>query len=540
MFQTIFNILVMLFCFGVLIFVHELGHFLAAKWAGIRTEAFAVGMGPVIVSWRKGIGVRAGSTWPAVEQRVREHFKSSGINIDLRGGDEIEMRKQVYAAMDALGLGETEYSLRWLPIGGFVKMLGQEDANPNYVSDDPRSYNMRPVGKRMVVVSAGVIMNLLLAIGVFVIAFTIGVNFPAPVVGDVIPTLPASRALPENAAALGIETPGLQPGDRVLTIDGENAETFQDLQIASAMARPGDTITLVVERAGVKEPLTFKLTPERDKVSGLLGIGVNSGSSTKLLDEKFDPAGVLKAELERAGALDQGVKPGMTLLSVNGQEVSAYGQVEKIAAASEGQPLVTRWTSESDNGEPGAIVRANLQPMPDFERYQYREFEPDQGILGFVPAVRVAHVEEGSANHGKLQPGDVLAQVADVKYPRYSQLIATLRKHRREDIDVIVLRDGERVPLKCRVNKDGYLLFRAEPALDVLITAQAVSEHQRYRSDDATKLEDLTTPAGRANLYTTGGTRILEVESQPVNDWAEFRAAAMSATRFIIGSGPQV
>src|SRR5688572_18365760 len=120
-----FNLLLIILGFGVLIFIHELGHFLAAKWAGIRTEAFAVGMGPVIVSWRKGIGLRFGSSAPEYEKRVREFLKSDEVHTS-------ELSKEkLYRVGDKLGMGETEYSLRWLPIGGFVKMLGQEDANPN-------------------------------------------------------------------------------------------------------------------------------------------------------------------------------------------------------------------------------------------------------------------------------------------------------------------------------------------------------------------------------------------------------------------------
>src|SRR6185503_12682865 len=134
------NVILIILGFGILIFVHELGHFVAAKWAGIRTEAFAIGMGPVALAWRRGIGLRPRSTERDVLERVREHYKSSGMSIDLEGGNEEARRRNIHRAMDALGIGETEYSLRWLPLGGFVKMLGQEDANPNAVSDDPRSY----------------------------------------------------------------------------------------------------------------------------------------------------------------------------------------------------------------------------------------------------------------------------------------------------------------------------------------------------------------------------------------------------------------
>ncbi|MFB3138227.1 MAG: site-2 protease family protein, partial [Phycisphaerales bacterium] len=144
---TTTNLLLIIFGFGVLIFVHELGHFLAAKWAGIRTEVFAIGMGRAIISWRRGIGLVWGST------RGRVVAKTGKAPDDL-GGKELAR----------YGLGETEYSLRWLPIGGFVKMLGQEDLNPSYVSADPRSYNVCTIGKRRVVVSAGVVANVLLAV----------------------------------------------------------------------------------------------------------------------------------------------------------------------------------------------------------------------------------------------------------------------------------------------------------------------------------------------------------------------------------------
>ena len=146
MLDTVINLPAVILGFGALIFFHELGHFVAAKWAGVRTGAFAVGMGPVLISWRRGIGLVAGST----QDRVVE---LTGSPADKLTDEELTQH----------GLGETEYSLRLLPLGGFVSMLGQEDGKPEAVSDDPRSYNLAPVGKRMVIISAGVVMNLILA-----------------------------------------------------------------------------------------------------------------------------------------------------------------------------------------------------------------------------------------------------------------------------------------------------------------------------------------------------------------------------------------
>ena len=166
LFTTGTNILMIIIGFGVLIFVHELGHFIAAKWAGIRTEGFAIGFGPVACSWRKGIGMRIGSTNRDVVSRMGRPAISCG------SGELAEA-----------GIGETEYSLRILPLGGFVRMLGQDDVDPSATSKNPSSYNSKSIGKRMVVVSAGIIMNLILAVLFFLAAFLVGVKFNAPVVG---------------------------------------------------------------------------------------------------------------------------------------------------------------------------------------------------------------------------------------------------------------------------------------------------------------------------------------------------------------------
>ena len=143
MLDTVLNLPAVIIGFGALIFFHELGHFLAAKWAGVRTGAFAVGMGPVLLSWRKGIGCIVGS--------------SNARVVELTGSPADKLSDEELASH---GLGETEYSLRLLPLGGFVSMLGQEDGKPEAVSDDPRSYNLAPVPKRMVIISAGVVSSL--------------------------------------------------------------------------------------------------------------------------------------------------------------------------------------------------------------------------------------------------------------------------------------------------------------------------------------------------------------------------------------------
>ena len=102
--------------FGLVVFIHELGHFIAAKWAGVRVLAFSLGFGPPIVTFRKGLGFRRKSTEDEYKRWVV--LKADGA-----------------AALDSK-MSPTEYRLNALPLGGYVKMLGQDDADPGYRSSE--------------------------------------------------------------------------------------------------------------------------------------------------------------------------------------------------------------------------------------------------------------------------------------------------------------------------------------------------------------------------------------------------------------------
>ena len=244
LFATGSNVLLIFIGFGILIFVHELGHFAAAKWAGIRTEGFAIGFGPTVVSWRLGIGPCIGSTNDKVLARL--------------GRPAIRCSTEELAEA---GIGETEYTLRLLPLGGFVRMLGQDDTDPSATSADPRSFNSKSIGKRMVVISAGIVMNLILAVVFFLAAFLVGVKFNAPIVGSVVPNSVADRG-------------GIRPGDRILSIDETPTETFADIQIAFAMSNPGSSLDVELSDSGTGSVRTLSITPEKDERTGLLGVGI--------------------------------------------------------------------------------------------------------------------------------------------------------------------------------------------------------------------------------------------------------------------------
>ncbi|GAC1447045.1 MAG: RIP metalloprotease RseP [Ktedonobacteraceae bacterium] len=215
--------------FSLLVFVHELGHFLTAKWAGIRVEEFGLGFPPNVVSVRK----RASGGWEVMWfGRSREIDTSStqnpfsGTSGGISGGS---------AAVPQ----HTMYSLNLLPIGGFVRMPGENgdalDENGNY---DEQSFAAKSAGKRIAVLCAGVAMNFLLGIVLFTIAYSVGrpVGTNEPVLGTVQPGSPAQAA-------------GLHSDDRILSVNGQPVKSFNQMRdiVASAIkADPSQNATVPV------------------------------------------------------------------------------------------------------------------------------------------------------------------------------------------------------------------------------------------------------------------------------------------------------
>ncbi|MBV9539334.1 MAG: RIP metalloprotease RseP [Acidisphaera sp.] len=202
---------------GVLVFFHELGHYLAARWRGVHVEAFSIGFGRPLATWT-----------------------------DRRG---------------------TVWKLSWIPLGGYVKLHGQE--RPDDVPADVRAlwipgrtFHEKQVGSRAIVVAAGPIANFLLAIVLFAGLFaTAGRPVPTPVVGEVIADTAASRA-------------GLEKGDRITDIDGTPIKRFEDIQ-RIVSSHPGVALRVEIERGGAPETLSVTPTPEvqsSGRTIGLLGI----------------------------------------------------------------------------------------------------------------------------------------------------------------------------------------------------------------------------------------------------------------------------
>ena len=484
------NILLIVLGFGLLIALHELGHFLAARWAGIRADGFAIGMGPVVASYRKGVGFRFGSCDEVVKARTGK------LPIQL---SDHELEEQ--------GLGETEYSLRLLPIGGFVKMLGQEDGNPAATSEDPRSYGRTPVGKRMVVVSAGVIMNLITAIVMFVIAFMVGVRFEAPIVGAIAPGSPAAAA-----TANGEGQDRIEPGDRVASIDGTPTLTFSDVMIESAMSVPGRPLDVTVDRPGREQPLVFTIEPEFDEATNMRMMGLLPASSTVL---GSDPV-LLPYLAEVVGERTAAELLGARITEVDGTPVDEWTQFDRLVDDASGSTVTVTFQPNSAGATPVVIpleARPELESIPD----PTSDRGSEQGLIGLVPLVRVEDVPAGGRNAEVLRSGDVVLRIADVSAPRMNEFRAAIQDRPGRTIPIVVLREGRQLELQVAVDGNGMIGVLPGAAIDVPRTANPI---------DAARM--VATPI--APLRLLPGTTIIRVGDRPVSNWGDLRAGLLSAT----------
>lgn len=512
------NIALIVIGFGLLIAIHEFGHFIAARWAGIRVESFAVGMGPTVIAYRRGLGVRFGSTAPDIKTRYGA-----------------EPEKIPTAELHADGVGETEYSLRLLPIGGFVRMKGQEDIDPSNTSDAIDGYGCKPVWKRMIVVSAGVIMNIITGVILFVVAFMIGVKFEAPMIGAVRADSPAATARNLDG---GVN--GLLPGDQINSINGDPMTTFADIQIGAAMSHPDHELILQVTRVGSATPLQFQLDPIKDTNSGLRSFGVTPARSGTLADQ-IEIAPVIENMLIKSGLSAAGVKPGSTLTAINGVPITNAESLDLAFEKSNGQPVSTTWSlapnstpllsATTTNTAPALVATAPLSPEPKFEKL----FSPDSksigeydlGLIGFSPLVRIDSVQKTSPNQGILQFDDIVLAIEDRSGPRLGEFRSLIQTYANRAVKLQILRAGETLSINARVDRQGRLDVLVGPVWNLLVSARVIGSVLENPMDSkATQ----TTATPIASLELRPLTKIISINDIALTDWASMRDALRATT----------
>jgi len=226
--MTLLYIIYALIGISIIIFIHEAGHFLAAKRVGVRVERFAVGFDP------------------SIRGRPLRFF--------------------------TIRWGETEYVLGMVPFGGYVKLAGGEMMLEPDAKPAPDELPAKSVGARALVFAAGSVMNIVSAFFLFMIVFTMGVPFPEAEIGLVEPGTPAWEA-------------GLKPGDRIVSIQGEPTTDFQEVRLAVALGSTSESLDLEVsrpEKSGEMETLNILVTPRWNAALGFNVIGIRPADSRVL------------------------------------------------------------------------------------------------------------------------------------------------------------------------------------------------------------------------------------------------------------------
>ncbi|MEP3481976.1 MAG: site-2 protease family protein [Fuerstiella sp.] len=336
---TVTNVLSVVLGLGAVIFFHEMGHFAVAKWCDVHVERFSMGIGPIIWSRQKG---------------------------------------------------ETEYALSALPFGGYVKMLGQDDMDPNQMTSDeiaenPRSFSSKPVWQRMAIISAGVIMNVITGFMFFAASYWIGVLEIEPIVGSVMPGAPAWTA-------------GLEPGDRITDIDGEKVTTYNDIQ--NIVVLSSDSMKLTGTKAN-GDALELTITPEKGEK--LRTIGINPPLKTNI-DLRADGDIVIRGSA--AGDVKADIQRGDRIIAMNGEKIAYLHDMKRISAILADQDIsytIERFADPEDTKSEVSTITV-IVPPKQIKSLGLRM------AMGPVTALQTGSLAEKAG----LKKGDVITKVNDL------------------------------------------------------------------------------------------------------------------------------
>ncbi len=441
--------LMVVFGVGLLIFVHELGHFLAAKWAGVRVEAFSMGFGPPIFQ--------------------KKH-------------------------------GDTVYQLSLLPIGGYVKMAGENPGEGK--DDDPGNLQKASIPWRFLIFSGGVLMNLLFALIAFPLVFNNGVDFNAPVLGTIVPGSPAWEV-------------GLEKGDRILEINGAPVHSFQKIFTEVALSNERGLLFLVKKKDG--REVKIRVQAQFMKESGLQQIGIGPATAKDVRILITNP----KGPASKAGLQEDDI-----LVSLNGKPFS----VEVWNRFTE---EVGRHPEDWIHGErklqiqylrKGTLHRLSLQGT--------RKVLKNQKKVGIqIPRARIGGLRGNVKKWGRLKAGNVLIEgrVGGKRIPILGKkdLKAVLSYSPAQGPCILVVR---------RTNKNTREMGNS-PLEEIKVPKQfrGPEGQKAFFKDLALTFDPLSLrvlplegrPAYKAGLRS--GDRILSIDGKPLSNWESLIQIVQSA-----------
>lgn len=455
---------------GFVIFVHELGHFLAAKICGVKCEKFYVGF---------DVPIKIG---PIQLPSKLIHFK----------------------------YGETEYGVGLIPLGGYVKMLGQEDYPGNAAEEaerirvetegedgetrvelDPRSYAAKSVPQRMLIISAGVIMNVIFAVLMAALAYKLGVKYETCLVSGTSAGDPAWVA-------------GLEPGDLVTQIGADGVKSKElryDYDLRSAVITQGfgeanpEPIQFTVLRDG--EPKQFDIAPVRHgpDARGMVRIGIFSTAATTLRSDitarPFSAASKAKPKFQPGDRIVgfQGKKLDDSAANEDG-EIPAL-ELDALFAQHASQPATLTVRRQADDGE---WTKTEIVVPPEARKWL--------GIIGTIGPIQAIQDNSPAAAAG-LREGDVILTVQgeDVGDP----ITLPERMADVSSIELTVRRKGKSEPLSFSIASEGLeqadrlsdyvgwdrigVAYSVEPIVSAVVPGSAAEKKGIQAGDELVRLE---------------------------------------------------
>ncbi len=376
---------------AILVFVHEFGHFAAAKLCGMRADVFAIGFGKRLFGWNKIKGFTFG---------------------DL--------------PKDFDGQGHTDYRLCLLPLGGYVKIAGMvdESMDVDFANKEPQPYEFRakPVWMKVVVITAGVLMNLLLAWIIFW-----GRNFfqekqitKTTSIGFVIPDSPADSI-------------GFVAGDKILAVNGKSVDNWETLNEELFINTLGQDLSLKIERNGKVESISFPRSKIPDETTDRF-----------LLPEGLSKP-IIKGVLENSPAQEVGIFTDDILLKLNEIPVYSSSQVTQLIKKNKDKAiniLLTRnrdtldvAVTPNEKGEIGIYIGHDFTGEIDYQSHGFLE----AFYLGWLDIVKMTNltftmlgkviggeIEFGKAFGGPVKIAQFAAQSADTGIVSFLYFLALL------------------------------------------------------------------------------------------------------------------
>lgn len=328
------------FVIGILIFVHEFGHFIVAKKAGVEVEKFSLGFGPKLIGFQRG---------------------------------------------------ETYYKICAIPLGGYVKMKGENPDEP--LSNDPKEFGSRSVGVRAAIVAAGSIMNFILPFFLLPLVFIIGIQVPTylakePTVHWVSAGSPAEQA-------------GIQSGDTITAINGEEINDWKELTFTLLTeTQQGQQVTISLERNGVVKDIVLSCKPD--------------GASIEPIGLFYEMNANVGGVLSDSPASGAGLQAGDRITKIAGTPITHWIQLSEMIEKYPGEEVA--FTIERDGQEKSLTIK---------------------------PEVRVAAVTPQSpAGKAGLQVGDTIMAINDYDISQWKHLLNTDGVSKQGQLTFTILRDG--------------------------------------------------------------------------------------------------